>query len=78
MKDLLLQTCVRLHFNYADLPFSAQRDEAVARRATDRITTALERMGDTFAYYLPHALNGETRQRLTEKGSSGSATSIMW
>ncbi|MBR5231922.1 MAG: hypothetical protein IKW00_06715 [Clostridia bacterium] len=68
MKDYLLQTCVRLHFNYADLPFSAQRDESVARRATDRITAALERAGDTYAYYLPHALNAETRRRLTEKG----------
>jgi len=68
MKDYLLQTCVRLYLNYGDCPFNTQNDEALSRRVTERVSNALMRSGDDFAYLLPAGLDYETKRRLKEKG----------
>lgn len=68
MKDYLLRTGVRLHVNYADLPFRADRDEALSQRVTDRVSSALHRAGDAYAYLMPGALAEEKRKSLCERG----------
>ena len=68
MRDYLIQTSVQLHVNFADLPFTADRDEAIAQRATERVTRALERSGDTFAYLLPAGMDEQKKRKYTEQG----------
>ena len=68
MKDFLLQTCVRLHVNYADLPFRADRDETIAQRVTDRVSNALHQAGDAYAYLLPSGMTEDKKKKLREKG----------
>lgn len=68
MKDYLIHTCVRLHVNYADLPFNADKDEATAQKVTDRVSNALHQAGDAYAYLLPSGMNEEKRKSLQERG----------
>ncbi len=67
MRDYLLHTCVRLHVNFADLPFHADRDEAVAQKVTDRVSNALHRAGDAYAYLLPNGMAEEKKKSLQER-----------
>lgn len=68
MRDYLLQSSVCLHVNYADLPFNADRDESIAQRVTDRVSTALERAGDAYAYLLPSGMQEHNKIKLHERG----------
>lgn len=68
MRDYLLQSSVCLHVNYADLPFKADRDESLAQRVTERVSTALERAGDAYAYLLPSGMQEHKKIKLRERG----------
>lgn len=68
MKDYLMHTCVRLHVNFADLPFNADKDESIAQRVTDRVSNALHLAGDAYAYLLPSGMTDEKRRSLQERG----------
>ena len=67
MKDYLMNASVRLSANYADLPFDAGARETLAQRVTERVSTALGRTGDAYAYLLPAGLNENRRNCLLEK-----------
>ena len=64
MRDYYLSSVVHLHVNYADLPFRADRDEQIAQSVTDRISMALGRAGDVYAYLLPSGIQMDTKQKL--------------
>ncbi len=68
MRDYLLQSSVCLHVNYADVPFQADRDETLAQRVTERVSTALERAGDAYAYLLPSGMQEYNKLKLQERG----------
>jgi len=67
MKDYMIDASVRLVCNYADLPFKADIDESLAHRVTERVSVALERTNDAYAYLLPSGLEDVKRRSLTEK-----------
>lgn len=68
MRDYLLHTCIRLHVNFADLPFNADKDEATAYRVTDRVSNALHQAGDAYAYLLPSGMADDKKKSLQERG----------
>lgn len=68
MRDYLVQSSVCLHVNYADLPFQADRDEAIAQRVTERVTTALEKAGDAYTYLLPSGMQEHNKMKLRDRG----------
>lgn len=67
MRDYFVSSCVKLHVNYADLPFNADHDENVAQRVTDRISEALGQAGDAYAYLLPSGMQEDTAIKLKRR-----------
>ena len=67
MKDYLINASVRLLCNYADLPFNTDKNEAAARTVTERVSAALERSGDNYAYLLPDGLHEGIKRDICDK-----------
>ena len=67
MKDFIMDASVRLVCNYSDLPFHADKEEELAHRVTERVSIALERSGDAYAYLMPEGMKEENKRRLSEK-----------
>lgn len=67
MRDYLINASVRLSANYADIPFDVGAREAQAQCVTERVSMALGRTGDAYAYLLPAGLDENRRNCLLEK-----------
>jgi len=67
VKDYLVHAAVRLSCNYADLPFDAGKQEKTAQIVTERVSAALEKTGDAYAYLLPSGLSERKKNFLLDR-----------